>query len=602
MNELFNAKKIKLIFSLILSLFLIILVILFILQVICGSKYQKLASNNSIRLIPLKAKRGVICDRNGEILVDSVPALYAAFYPKELKSKENFISTLSHLLSVKEEAIKEQIELNKQFLFEPIKLKELNDRELAILSEHLLQIPGIFIEEEPKRFYPYKNLASHLLGYLGQIDEKELSDPDYFGYKTGSLIGQTGIEKDLESYLRGKNGGKQILVDARGRFIKILGSKLPYPGNRVYLTIDKEIQQKAEEALGDQAGTIIVSNPKTGEILAMASHPSFDPNIFVNPLKPKDLARLHKHPQSPFLNRATQCAYPPGSIFKIITAVTALEKDVVSSRKEINCPGFYKLGKKKISCWKEEGHGPVNFLSAVEQSCNVYFFHLVDKLDVDDLNLYGRSFGLGKKTGINLPYEQQGILPSRKWKKEIHKENWYQGETLNLSIGQGYISATPIQILDLISAVANEGTIYQPQLIKKIISPEGKLIKDFKPKQLKNFTLKPHTWRLVKDGLRRVINGKHGTGMACHLENVEIAGKTGTAQVVKKKTYEDRKKENIPYRFRNHAWFVGFAPFFEPEVAVVVLIEHGGQGGVDAAPVAREIFKSIFAETDINNV
>jgi len=594
MNELITAKKARLIVGLSLIPPLIIIPFLFFLQVICGAKYSRLATNNSIRLIPLTAKRGLICDRNGEILVDSTPALYAAFIPGELKEKEKTLSRLKKLLSLKETDDNKEDNLAKYHSFEPVKIKELNKKELAVLSENLLDLPGVFIEEEPKRLYPEKKMAAHLLGYLGEIDEKELKNPDYFGYRLGVLIGQTGIEKNFEKYLKGEDGGKQILVDARGRFVRVLGSKQPSPGNKVYLTIDKKIQGIAEKALGEKAGVIIVSSVKTGEILAMASHPAFDPNIFVSPLKRRDLARLSRHSKSPFMNRAIQCTYAPGSIFKIITAVTALEKDLISPRQKLNCSGIYKLGNQTFHCWKEEGHGQVNLLSAIEQSCNVYFYQLAEKMDVDDLNLYGHRFGLGEKSDIELPYEQKGVLPSRKWKREKYHTIWYPGETLNLSIGQGYVAITPIQILNLISMVANEGVVFQPQVIKKITTPQGKPIKSFKPKPLKTVSLAPKTWRLVKGGLRRVVNGKHGTGMLARLDNVEVAGKTGTAQVIKNKIFQDRLKKNIPYRFRNHAWFAGFAPFTDPEIAIVVFVEHGGQGGSDAAPIAKEMLSQIF--------
>ena len=592
MNELITPKKAKFISTFASAAFLILLIFLFFLQVVCGGKYSKLASYNSIRRIPLKAKRGLICDHRGEILVDSIPALYAAFIPEELKDKKNTLALLSRLLSLKEEEIAEQTNLAGRHFFEPVKVKELDKRDLAALAEHLLELPGVFIEEEPKRFYPGRDLAAHLVGYLGEISEKELKNSDYFGYRSGDLIGQTGIEKSMEAYLKGKDGGKQVLVDARGRFVKTLGSKLPYPGNRVYLTIDKKIQEIAEEALGEKTGIVIVSDTRTGGILAMVSHPAFDPNIFVNPLRPKDLARLYRRPKSPFLNRTIQCAYPPGSIFKIITAIAALEKKLISTRKKLNCTGVYKLGKKTFHCWKEKGHGPVSLLPAIEQSCNIYFYQLAEKMDVDDLCFYGRCFGLAQPTGINLPYEQKGFLPSRRWKKEKYNVDWYKGETLNLSIGQGYISVTPIQILNLISIVANEGVVYQPQLIKKISTPEGKVIKTFKAKQIRTVNLKPQTWRLLKEGLRQVVNGKKGTGILAMLDNVQVAGKTGTAQVIKKKKYEGRR--DIPYRFRNHAWFAGFAPFSDPEIAIVVFVEHGGQGGVDAAPIAGRIFEQIF--------
>ena len=602
MNELITPKKARFMFSFTLAAFSILLLFLFFLQVVCGGKYSKLASYNSIRRIPLKAKRGLICDRRGKIMADSIPAVYAAFIPEELKDKKDTLALLGRLLSLKEEEIAKQTNLAKRHFFEPVKVKELDNRDLAALAEHLLELPGVFIEEEPKRFYPAGNLAAHLLGYLGEIGEKELKDSDYFGYRLGDLIGRTGIEKNLEKYLKGKDGGKQVMVDARGRFVKTLGSKLPYPGNRVYLTIDMKIQEIAEEALGEKAGIVIVSDTRTGEILAMVSHPAFDPNVFVNPLRPKDLARLYRQSKSPFLNRTIQCVYPPGSIFKIITAAAALEKKLISNRKELNCSGTYKVGRKIFRCWKEEGHGPVSLLPAIEQSCNIYFYQLAEKMDVDDLCFYGRSFGLGQPTGINLPYEQKGFLPSRRWKKEKHNAKWYKGETLNLSIGQGYISVTPIQILNLISIVANEGVVYQPQLIKKISTPAGKVIKTSKAKQIRTVSLQPQTWRLIKEGLRQGVNGKKGTGILARLDNIQVAGKTGTAQVIKKKIYEGRRKENIPYRFRNHAWFAGFAPFSDPEVAIVVFVEHGGQGGVDAAPIAGKILEQIFAEDKGDNV
>jgi penicillin-binding protein 2 len=453
----------------------------------------------------------------------------------------------------------------------PVTIAEDIDKEKAIaLEEASFDVTGLVIETRPKRDYKYKHFASHICGYLGEVTDGELEQLKDYGYRMKDLIGRSGLEKHYESVLKGIDGGIQVEVDNRGQRTRILGLREPECGQDLQLTIDLSLQLVCDRLLGDHKGAVIVMDPGDGEVLALASHPSFDPNIFVK----RDASRervdlLRDRIGRPLFNRAISGVYAPGSAFKIVTAAAALEHEKITHYTRFFCAGLYKLGNTEFRCWEEGGHGPQDVIEAMMNSCNVFFYNAGRALGADRLEAYARTFGYGKPTGIDLPAEVGGIVPGREWKRSHRRGEWYEGETLNYAIGQGYLSVTPIQVLVMAAAAANNGNIVRPHLVKRIGS------KDQQVQRPRSIGLRDDTIRDVRMGLFEAINGESGTGRRARLGNTIVAGKTGTAQNPQGRT---------------HAWFCGFAPYNNPKVCVVVFLEHGGRGGVEPAAIARDIF------------
>ncbi|MCX5679955.1 MAG: penicillin-binding protein 2, partial [Candidatus Omnitrophica bacterium] len=450
-------------------------------------------------------------------------------------------------------------------------VEDINMEKAIALEESGSDIPGLRIETRSKRDYVYKNSGAHIFGYLSEITEAECIDMKDYGYRPGDLIGRSGVEKYYESYLRGVDGGTQIEVDNRGKETRSLGVKEPSSGKDIYLTIDKSMQLACDKLLGERKGAAIVMDPRSGEILALASHPAFDPNIFVRPDTSQERLKLLRDKVGrPMSDRAISGLYPPGSVFKIVTATAGLESNRISKNTQFTCNGSYRLGKAKFDCWKKEGHGPQNIVGGLKYSCNVFFYNTGRVVGVDLIENYTKLFGFGKLTGIDLPDEVKGIAPGRKWKLMHRKASWYEGETINYAIGQGYLMVTPIQILNMMATVANNGMIINPHVVKRI---GDDFVSVQKPKRL---GIRDSTLRIIRQGLFEVVNGEHGTGSRAVTEGVIAAGKTGTAENPLGKT---------------HAWFSGFAPFDDPKICVVVFLEHGGKGGLEPAGIAGGIFK-----------
>jgi penicillin-binding protein 2 len=461
---------------------------------------------------------------------------------------------------------------------------------MEYLEENRLWLPGLEIEMKPIREYPSGLLAAHLLGHLGEISEQEMSDDRYREYNLGDYIGKSGIERFWERELHGVNGGRQIEVDARGRFLRTLAESRPEAGNSVILTIDKKIQKVAEQSFGDRAGAAVVMDVGSGEILAFVSNPSFDPALFTGRMPPEKWQSYLADKRHPLENKALKGQYPPGSTFKIITAMAALDEGIIDANSTVVCKGSYTVGKTVFKCWNKHGHGSVNLKKAIRESCDVYFYHLAERLGVDRIARTAREFGLGEAMGIGLENEKNGLIPTAAWKEKKYGKKWFHGETLPVAIGQGFVLMTPIQLASMISTLANDGTVYRPHLVKRVVNPDGRVIKEFAPEVLKKVASKPSNFRLVKEGLLAVVNESGGTGGAARLYEVKVAGKTGTSQVVKLRD----GRGSVPYEYRDHALFVAFAPYEKPEVAVAVVIEHGEHGGAAAAPVAGQILRAYF--------
>jgi penicillin-binding protein 2 len=573
--------------------FLLIFIRLWSLQVIKGSDLRHLSENNCIRLRENPADRGMLLDRHGNILAHNRPSFEVSLVPEDLRANPGVLTEVGELLNMTQGEIEEKIKAQKRRTpFNPVKIKsDIDWNKLALLETNRVHLPGLIVDVRPRRAYDYGDLASHLIGYLGEVDENELRQSREFPYRMGAQIGKYGVEYRWENDLRGSDGGQQIEVDALGREIRPLGVVEPFPGNNLFLTIDLELQKVAEEAYQDKTGALIAMDPKTGQILAMVSKPSFKPDIFARNILPEEWKSLVENPYHPLQNKGIQGQYPPGSVFKIITAIAGLESKTITPNTPFNCAGAFSYGDRDFRCWKEGGHGSLSLHRAIVESCDIYFYQLGLKLGPDLIARYASEFGLGKVTGISLP-EKPGIVPSSSWKKKRRGAPWYSGETLSFSVGQGYLTATPLQLLVLISAVANGGKILLPQVAERVEDIYKNRLTEYPPVELESVDVSEKTLQIIQGALKGAVNDPHGTGSACWLKEVKVAGKTGTAQVIAMP--EDFKRgqiNRIPLKFRDHAWFVAYAPFEDPKISVVVLVEHGGFGASAAAPIAKKVIE-----------
>ncbi|HEX8960350.1 MAG TPA: penicillin-binding protein 2 [Geobacteraceae bacterium] len=572
--------------------FFLLLTRLWYLQVIESVRLKELSENNRLRFVPVAASRGTLLDRNGEVLVDNTPSFSVAVIPQDVKDKEALLDTLSRHLNLDRAELLERWEKGKgRAKYYPIILASgITRDQVEYLEENSLRLPGLEIEVKPVREYPDGGLAAHLLGYLGEISENELSEAVFREYNPGDYVGKSGIERNWERFLHGADGGKQVEVDARGRYLRTLNETLPTSGNGVVMTIDKRLQKSAEEAFGDKAGAAVVMDVRNGEILAFVSNPGFDPALFAGRMPPDKWKAYLEDKRHPLENKALKGQYPPGSTFKIITALAALEDGLIDADTTVECKGSYTVGSSTFKCWEKHGHGRVNLRKALRESCDVYFYQLAERLGVDRIAREAREFGLGQPMGVGLENEKGGLIPTAEWKEKRFHKKWFRGETLPVGIGQGYVLTTPIQLASMIATVANNGTVYRPHFVKRIVDADGKTLKEYAPEVIKRVTCKPGSLQLVKEGLLAVVNEPHGTGAAARLAEVRVAGKTGTSQVVKLRD----SKGGIPYEHRDHALFVAFAPYENPEVAVAVIVEHGEHGGSAAAPIAGRVLRSYF--------
>ena len=573
-------------------MFFLILSRLWYLQVIDTDNLLDQSENNRLRFVPVAAPRGAILDRNGKVLVSNTPSFSVAVIPKDVKNKEQLIDNLARYLNLDRKEIEDKWNKGQgRAKYYPLVIASgISRDQMEFLEENRLALSGVNIEMKPIRAYSYGQLAAHLLGYLGEISEEELGAERYRDYNAGDYTGKSGIEKGWENFLHGTDGGRQIEVDARGRFLRTVEETNSSIGNTVMLTIDLEMQKVVEQAFGDQAGAAVAMDVNTGEILAFSSSPDFDPALFTGRMPPDKWKEYLEDKRHPLENKALKGMYPPGSTFKIITAIAGLEEGLIDQHSGVECPGYYNFGNSKFRCWEKKGHGHVELKKALRESCDVYFYKLAERLGVDRIAKYAKLFGMGAPLGIGLENEKAGVIPTQEWKVKRFGKKWFQGETLSVGIGQGYVLATPIQLASMIATVANEGVIYQPHLVKQVVDSDGTVLKQFPPKVTGKTGLKPETYRLIKEGLFAVVNEPHGTGGMARLSEVKVAGKTGSSQVVKLRD----SKGGVPYQFRDHALFVAFAPYDKPEIAVAVIVEHGEHGGSAAAPIAGRVLRAYF--------
>ena len=604
-NEWFNKRVLGAILCVVVA-FSILFMRLFYLQIMKGEEFLRLSENNSIRLESIVAPRGLIFDVEGGLLVDNRPSFDLRIIPRNAKPLEQTLKKLAHYTNIPEEDMMEKVRAsNGRSSYKPVLLKQDIGRDaMASIEVNKFDLPGVVMDIRPVRHYINGQYAAHLIGYLGEINARELQGGAFAGCKGGDFIGRFGAEKAYEDLLRGKRGGRQVEVDVRGQVVKVLRTVSATPGQNLYLSLECSLQKKAEELLQDRVGAVVAMDPMTGYILVMASSPTFDQNAFVSGMSRKDWNALISNPGYPMTNRVIQAEYPPASTYKIVTAIAGLEEGVIDLKTTHYCPGYYAMGNRVFRCWKRGGHGEMNVVSAIVESCDVFFYKVGEEVGVDKLASYARMFGLGERTGISLDNEGKGLIPTSEWKKKRIGESWQKGETLNVSIGQGFNLTTPLQMLVLTSAIANSGTLYQPQIVRRMETADGIEVKNIEPVVTGTLTINPKTMDIVKRGLWEVVNTRKGTARGIKLKKYPISGKTGTAQLVSRKSRagETVKEEDLSDYHKSHAWFVAYAPSEAPRIAVAVIVEHGEHGSTAAAPIAKELIKAYLEKQDRKNL
>jgi penicillin-binding protein 2 len=562
------------------------------LQVIRGEQMAALSENNRIRLRRVPATRGRVVDRNGKVLIDSQASFNAVLVPEDARDLSSTVETLAQFLhqsTAETQAILERAAGRPPFQ-EVLVKRNLDFDEVAALETHQLELPGVSLRITPSRTYPYGSMLAHVLGYVGEVTQEELDSERRL--RPGDVVGKAGLEKAWEPYLRGIHGGQQVEVDALGRELRVLDEEEAIPGHTLVLSIDLDLQQAAEAALGDEAGAIVALDPRNGDVLAMVSRPAFDPNEFTGGIKPERWRELTAHPRHPLNARATQGQYPPGSTFKVIMATAALDEGVINPFTSIRCSGHLPFGNHDFRCWKKGGHGSMNVHAALVNSCDVFFYQVGQRLGIDTIARYARAFGLGVPTGIEIGNERSGVIPDSAWKKRVLKQPWFAGETLSCAIGQGYVTATPLQMAEAAATLAT-GVRYKPRVLERVEAIDGTLVKTIEPQEVAKLPVRATALKEVREALVDVV--ARGTGKKASLPGIIVAGKTGTSQVVK------LGKERVPaakleWNQRDHAWFIAYAPAEEPAIAVATLVEHaaGGGGGAVAAPVTKQVLETFF--------
>ncbi len=572
-------------FSLILFVFLLLLFLrLMYLQVYQFDKYSKLSDNNRIRIQRIKADRGFIWDRNGELVARNAPSYNLEVVKEDTDNLSSLLNEINKIVKIdKSETLKR---IKKSYYYEPTMIyRGLSFVQVSYIKEHAEKFRGVKINTDSVRIYKHSKSLSHIIGYMGEVTEKDLKKNK--GYRGGDLIGKSGVEKYYEDILKGKDGAVQVEVDSFGTITEVLSKKSPVKGKDLILSIDSRLQEFASKLLKNKKGSIVILKVKDAETLCLFSSPNYDLNLFVPYISSKNWKKLIKDKDKPLMNRALEGAYPPGSVFKILMSLMALKEGVVNKDTKFLCTGEMKYGNFTYRCWKKSGHGETNLNKGISESCDVYFYNVGLKLGIDTISKYAKTFGLGHKTGIDLPNEKNGFFPDRKWKKKVKKTIWYPGETIITSIGQGYMTTTPLQIAVMLSGIFNGGDVYKPRVVKYI---GDDLIK---PKKSASFKVPLWIRKSILKGMVDVVYGEHPTGFRAKVDSVKVAGKTGTAQVVSMKKIKHFNKDNIPEKYRDHAWFAAVFPADNPQYVVVVMVEHGSSGSRGAAPIAGAIINKM---------
>ena len=574
--------------------FAVLLLRLWYMQIFSGPSYRGKSEGNRIRLQSIPPLRGMIYDRNGSVLVDNRPAFDLHVIPEEMQDPEKLLESLSALIPLDvPDARRILMDGRRGRPFKAVCIqRDIPMDHVGIIETYGFDLPGVMISVRPQRDYVRGDFAAHLLGYLGEISEAEFRSGKFPDARRGDSVGKSGVEMKWQTFLQGMRGGEQVEVDASGRVISVLSRKPAVAGATVHLTVDGPLQSIAEENLAGKKGAIVALEPGSGAVLAMASSPSFEPNRFAVGIGESEWKQISSSSLFPLQNRATAGQYPAASIFKAVMAVAALEEGVVAPGERLFCGGSFSLGDATFRCWKKGGHGHVNLHRALVESCDVYFYRVGLRLGVAKIADWSRRMGFGTRSGFELGGETPGLVPTDRWKRERFGVPWQAGETVSLSIGQSFLLVTPLQVSTMMSSLFNGGVLYRPQITKRV-GTGGETFHSFQPEAVGRLNVSPETLRLVKEALVGAVNEKRATGSRARLETTVVAGKTGTAQVIaldRSKTFEAGGE--IPEQFRDHAWFTAAAPAEDPRIVVTVLMEHGGSGGSEAAPVAREMIKA----------
>lgn len=588
------------------GLFLIMVFILaarlFYLQVLQGEKYRLMAEKNRLSVRLTLAPRGYIYDRNGVKLAENKKTFQAVLIKEQTPDYKKTLEKFSKLLPLEEDELKRiEKEIKRKRAFMPVRVRDnLTFEQMSLLQVNAPDLPGISIEEGISRNYPQGASSTHVVGYVSLLNDQDLKGDmdsnlqDLPGYR----IGRIGIEQAFEETLQGTPGIRKTEVNAFGRSVRVLENKLPVPGQDVHLTIDSRLQKYAMEIFSQEAGSLIVVDVKTGEILALFSAPSFDPNLFTVPLSVKDWRTLANNPKNPLQNKALNGLYSPGSVFKIIMTLAGLEGGQITPYNTVFCNGKVRLGNQLFHCWKRQGHGHVNVVEAIKHSCDVYFYEMAQKIGVDQIVSVAARLGFGELVNIEISGEKKGLLPSRMWKETVKGDGWRMGDTLNLSIGQGFINTTPLQLAKFVSEIAS-GTQLDLTLIKS--QTQEKIVQ--KPLDISKSFL-----NMVREGMDKVVNEQGGTAYGARFNYLGqmMAGKTASTQVrritLKEREEGVKKQEDLPWQYRDHAMFVAYAPTNKPRYAVAVVVEHGGGGSRTAAPIASKMLREVLRLEDEDKV
>ncbi len=587
-----RSRRIKILAIIIIGIIGVLIFRLVWMQLFQGGQYKKIADMNRTRQITAPAPRGTMYDRNGAVLVTNRPSFAVAIIPSEYNQPQETTWLLAGITGVSADQINTLLQGGSDFPYTPLPIKrDVDTATIAKIEER--HLPGVVIETFPARNYVYQELAAHVLGYIGSINQEEYAERKKQGYRPNDLIGKDGLEGEWENVLRGKDGAWQVEVNATGEEVRPLADRPAVPGQGIVLTLDANLQKAAEEALAAQmatsrtlgapakGGAVVMLDIKTGGLLVMASSPAFNPNQFAGGISNKDWNQLINNPNNPLTNRAIQNAYPPASVFKIITAAAALEMNITTAQEIFDDKGVYVLNGWSFYGWDTKGLGKLNIVDGLAWSSDPVFYELGNRLGVDNLATYALTFGYGQTTGIKLAGEEKGLVPTAAWKQATYDEPWYPGETLIAAIGQGYYLSTPLQQALLAMAVANGGIIYKPMLVDKVLTTDGQVEQDFEPEIARTVYLRPEVWEVIRQGMLSVTT--RGTGAAVFQGFAQtVAGKSGSAETGRGTT---------------HSWFVCYAPAENPEIAMAVFVEDGGEGSMAAAPVTRRVLEAYFGLT-----
>ncbi len=601
-NRLFMQRSVQ---ALIFATLLIAVLIgrLVYLQVVAHEHYITLSDDNRIKILPVPPNRGLIFDRNGVILADNLPSYRLEITPEQIhEDMDAVVDRLATLVTIRDIDRKRFDKLRRRTpVFKPVPLRfHLSDEEVARFAVDRHRFPGVEIVAGLSRHYPHGPLASHAIGYVGRIDERDLQRIDNSDYSGTTHIGKVGIERTYEDRLHGTVGFRQVETNAEGRVLRTLIRTPPIPGENLYLTLDLELQNIAEQAFGDRTGAAVAIDPDTGEVLALVSKPTYDPNLFVNGIDTATYTALRDDDMQPLFNRALRGQYPPGSTIKPFVGLGGLEMGITSTHAHTFCPGYYQLpGKeRKYRDWKRRGHGTVDLAIAIAQSCDVYFYDLALSMGIDRLSTFLSQFGFGSRTGLDISGEVAGLMPSRKWKRATRNQPWFPGETLITGIGQGFMLTTPVQLASATATLSTYGRRVKPHIV---VSTQVYGDPELSPVPVETVLDIPiedrHNWDAIIHAMREVVFGRHGTARRVGVgAKYEFAGKTGTAQVFGLKKEEKYDAEKLARKLHDHSLFIAFAPIDHPRIAVAVIVEHGGSGSAVAAPIARTILDQYMSK------